>query len=105
MPLRVLSVLGFVSEMLSVAGIIYSLVLRLFTHIWVEGWTLLFIGILLIGGLQMISVGVLGEYIGRIYEEAKQRPLYFTRSILHRRGMESVPEYQTAAVGGTGLSV
>jgi hypothetical protein len=47
---------------------------------------LLFIGMLLIGGLQMISLGIVGEYVGRIYTEAKHRPLYFTRSVLSRRG-------------------
>jgi dolichol-phosphate mannosyltransferase len=67
-------------------GILYALTLRLFTHIWVPGWTLLFIGMLLIGGLQMISLGIVGEYIGRIYTEAKHRPLYLTRSVLPRRG-------------------
>jgi polyisoprenyl-phosphate glycosyltransferase len=85
-PLRVLSVVGIFSAFLSFAGIVYALVLRLFTHIWVPGWTLLFIGMLLIGGLQMISLGIVGEYVGRIYTEAKQRPLYLTRSVLHKRG-------------------
>ena len=85
-PLRVLSVVGIFSAFLSFLGIVYALVLRLFTHIWVPGWTLLFIGMLLIGGLQMISLGIVGEYVGRIYTEAKHRPLYITRSVLHRRG-------------------
>jgi len=84
-PLRLLSLVGIASAALSLLGVCYALVLRLFTHIWVPGWTLLFIGMLMIGGLQMISLGIVGEYVGRIYTEAKQRPLYFTRSILTRR--------------------
>jgi dolichol-phosphate mannosyltransferase len=81
-PLRLVSVMGIAAAGLSVVGISYALVLRLFTRIWVPGWTLLFIGMLFIGGLQMLSMGIVGEYIGRIYTEAKQRPLYLVREVL-----------------------
>jgi glycosyltransferase involved in cell wall biosynthesis len=76
-PLRIASVLGFVISFFSVFGILYSLYARLFTSYWVPGWTLLFIVILLIGGIQLIVMGIVGEYIGRIYGEVKSRPLYF----------------------------
>ena len=88
-PLRILALIGALSAALSVVGIVYALVLRLFTHIWVPGWTLLFIGLLLIGGVQMISLGIIGEYVARIYTESKHRPLYFARSVLARRGEEA----------------
>jgi polyisoprenyl-phosphate glycosyltransferase len=88
-PLRLLALIGIASAALSVMGIFYALVMRLFTHMWVEGWTLLFIGLLFMGGLQMISLGIVGEYVGRIYTEAKRRPLYLTRAILFRRGPDS----------------
>ena len=84
-PLRLLSGLGIVSAILSFLGVVYALFIRLFTHTWVPGWTMLFIGMLLIGGVQMISLGIVGEYVGRIYDEAKRRPLYLTRSVLQRR--------------------
>src|SRR5262249_16824662 len=70
-PLRIVSMMGIVTAGISLVGILYALVLRLFTRIWVPGWTLLFIGMLFIGGLQMVSLGIVGEYIGRIYTEAK----------------------------------
>lgn len=89
-PLRLLSVAGIVSSGLAIFGIVYALVVRLFTHDWVQGWTITFIGILFVGGVQMISLGILGEYVGRIYDEAKQRPLYFARSVLHSRKEEAV---------------
>jgi dolichol-phosphate mannosyltransferase len=85
-PLRLLAVVGMLSALLAILGILYALFVRLFTHDWVQGWTLTFIGILFVGGLQMISLGIVGEYVGRIYDEAKQRPLYFARSVLHWRG-------------------
>src|SRR5579872_4146008 len=81
-PLRIVSLLGVATAGLSMLGISYALVLRLFTRIWVPGWTLLFIGMLFIGGMQMLSLGIVGEYIGRIYTEAKQRPLYLVREVL-----------------------
>jgi len=51
--------------------------MRLLTSNWVPGWTLIFITLMLIGGLQLVFLGVIGEYIGRIYSEAKARPLFF----------------------------
>lgn len=100
-PLRVLALIGVASAVLALLGIIYALVVRLFTHSWVAGWTISFIGLLFLGGLQMISIGIVGEYVGRIYTEAKHRPLYIARSVLHRRGeAPSLPmgeELQSAA--------
>ncbi|MGI8962524.1 MAG: glycosyltransferase family 2 protein [Bryobacteraceae bacterium] len=85
-PLRFVAAIGFLSAALSMAGILYALIVRLFTHTWVPGWTISFIGMLFLGGLQMMSIGIVGEYVGRIYAETKQRPLYLARSILQRRG-------------------
>lgn len=75
-PLRMSVTLGMICALLALLGIGYALFLRLFTNIWVEGWTALMIAVLLIGGVQLMSVGILGEYIGRIYNEMKNRPLY-----------------------------
>lgn len=75
-PLQMSIGLGTLSALLALLGIFYALWLRLFTNVWVEGWTALFIVILFLGGVQLICVGILGEYIGRIYNEVKKRPLY-----------------------------
>ena len=96
-PLRLVSIMGVATAGMSVVGISYALVLRLFTRIWVPGWTLLFIGMLFIGGLQMLSLGIVGEYIGRIYTEAKQRPLYLVREVLPSAAAE--PLARKAASG------
>jgi dolichol-phosphate mannosyltransferase len=67
---------------LSIAGILWALVARTLTHEWVPGWATLFIGLLFLSGMQMMFLGVMGEYIGRIYTEVKQRPLFVIRNVL-----------------------
>jgi polyisoprenyl-phosphate glycosyltransferase len=79
-PLQMAVGFGFLSAGLSLVGIFYALVLRLFTSIWVEGWTAIMIAVLFIGGVQLICLGILGEYVGRIYNEAKNRPLYIVKT-------------------------
>lgn len=75
-PLQVSVAMGMACASLALLGILYAVAMRLFTNIWVEGWTALMIAVLFIGGVQLISVGILGEYVGRIYNEIKHRPLY-----------------------------
>lgn len=75
-PLRAAIWTGFFAALLALVGIGYAIVLRVFTNIWVSGWTLLFIAVAFLGGAQLVFLGVLGEYIGRIVSEVKQRPLY-----------------------------
>ena len=81
-PLRLAIWAGIATAGFAVLGIIYALFLRVFTKIWVPGWTLLFIACAAIGGIQLLFLGVLGEYIGRIYGEVKRRPLYIVRERL-----------------------
>ncbi|KXF81356.1 glycosyltransferase family 2 protein [Enterovibrio coralii] len=81
-PLQLSIGLGMTSATLALAGIFYALSLRLFTNTWVEGWTALIIAILFIGGVQLVCIGILGEYIGRIYNESKDRPLYIVSEII-----------------------
>lgn len=82
-PLKLITRMGFVSLALAMVGIIYSITLRLFfPEITVSGWTMLMVVMLFLGGLQMLSLGVIGSYIGRIYSEVQQRPLYIVRDVI-----------------------
>ena len=74
-PLRMICGIGFIILFISIAIITYSLI-RKITGNTVSGWTFLSISIWFIGGLQMICIGIIGEYIGKIYSEVKERPRY-----------------------------
>lgn len=75
-PLRLALWVGFLSIALAFAGILYALIVRFYTKDFVRGWTSIFTAVLFIGGAQLITLGIIGEYIGRIYAEVKRRPLY-----------------------------
>lgn len=78
-PLKIASWVGFAASGAAVLGMLYVLGLRMFTSTWVEGWTALMLAVLFIGGIQLLVLGIMGEYIGRIYGEAKRRPLFLIR--------------------------
>lgn len=75
-PLKLITVVGIIISLFSFAIMIYSLIVKLLGHT-VPGWTFLIISIWLIGGIQMLFLGIIGEYIGKIYAETKHRPKYF----------------------------
>jgi dolichol-phosphate mannosyltransferase len=76
-PLRFVARLGYFVSVLSVIGILYALILRIFfAHITVPGWTMIVVAIFFMGGVQLTMLGVIGEYIGRIYNEVRHRPNY-----------------------------
>jgi len=79
-PLRLATYMGFFSAGLGFLGIIYALIGK-FIHPagWVTGWTALFVGIMFVGGVQLITIGIIGEYISRIYIEIQKRPQYLIK--------------------------
>lgn len=74
-PLRMILMLGVIVLFISIGIMIYALIKKLLGDV-VPGWTFLTISIWFIGGLQMISLGIIGEYIGKVYNETKNRPRY-----------------------------
>jgi len=81
-PLRAATWLGFSASAAAFALAIFYVVTFFTWHKTISGFTTEIVCILFFGGVQLISVGILGEYIGRIYEEVKQRPLYIVRERL-----------------------
>lgn len=74
-PLRLISVIGLLFSVLSAFGLAYALI-SYFSGAAVKGWTAIVCSVWLLGGVLMLCIGVLGEYIGRIYFEVKHRPRY-----------------------------
>lgn len=98
-PLQMAMGLGMAAAAVSMLGIIYALWLRVFTNIWVEGWTALMIAVLFLGGVQLVCVGILGEYIGRIYGEVKRRPLYVVQEYVGYQARSQEPLFSRSPVG------
>lgn len=78
-PLQVATFFGFFSAGISILAIPVVAALRLAGSHFFEGQTTTLISVLFLGGVQLISLGILGEYVGRLYDEAKGRPLYIVR--------------------------
>jgi glycosyltransferase involved in cell wall biosynthesis len=76
-PLRLIAVVGIIVSLLSVAMIVWVLWVKLFTDRAIPGWASSVIPMYFLGGIQLLSIGVLGEYVAKLYFEAKRRPRYF----------------------------
>jgi len=84
-PLLIATTLGLTVALMAIMGICYVIFLRVFTDIWAPGWTTQMFSILFIGGVQLVFIGILGQYVGRIYNEVKRRPLYI---VAKKHGVE-----------------
>ena len=87
-PIRIITGLGFLIFILSLVALIYTLIVNLMGKT-VSGWTSMTASIWMIGGIQLLSLGVIGEYIGKIYNETKQRPRYIISDKLIDKEEES----------------
>ena len=86
-PLRIASILGLI---VSLFAFLYAIFVLIKTLIWgdpVAGFPTLIVVILFLGGIQLLSIGIIGEYLGRVYKESKHRPVYFARTYNGRRAV------------------
>ena len=81
-PLKLAIWTGFLAIWIAVAGILVAIIDRLLDKNLTRGWASLFVAVLFMGGVQLVSLGILGEYLGRIYTEVKRRPLYVVQERL-----------------------
>jgi len=89
-PLRIATYLGLITAVSGVPYALWAVWSRMFTDTLIPGWASLIVAILFLGGVQLICLGVLGEYIGCIYDEVKGRPLYIARDTLGFRPIRKV---------------
>lgn len=79
LPLKLASLSGFVVSGLAFVIMMYTLYIRFFHNDYVQGWTSLMLSVMFIGGIQLICVGIIGEYISRISTNVRNRPLYIKK--------------------------
>lgn len=82
-PIRLITILGLIIFSVSIVILIYSLIVY-FMGKTVTGWTTTVLSIWALGGLQLLSIGIIGEYIGKIYLETKDRPRYIVREFIRK---------------------
>lgn len=78
-PIHLILYLGLITVLISIICMIYTIIEKCLGHV-VSGWSSLMISIWLLGGIQLISISVIGEYIGKIFSEVKRRPRYTIES-------------------------
>src|SRR5580700_6608941 len=104
LPLRLATWVGFAASGVALLGVLITVVERLMgVQGLVKGWASILVAILFIGGVQLICMGIIGEYIGRIYGESKRRPLYVVRERMgfqtRNLAAEMMPRPRTLATG------
>jgi hypothetical protein len=88
-PLRLIGLLGLLVCAISAVSILYVLVIRFaYPERAIAGWASTVLPIFALGGVQILSIGVLGEYIGKIYMEVKRRPRYLIQDSTERGGAD-----------------
>lgn len=75
-PLQLSTMLGYIIASIAFLYGLYAIVMKIFTDTTISGWTSVMVGVLFVGGMQMIMIGIVGEYIGRLFIESKKRPNY-----------------------------
>jgi len=81
-PLRLATIVGITSSIISIFYLIFVIIQKIFFSISIPGYATIVVLILLLGGLQLFSLGILGEYIARTYVETKRRPIYIAKEII-----------------------
>src|SRR5204862_7554378 len=91
LPLRVASVLGMAFSFLGLLCLAYVIAVRLFTEQAVAGWTSVVAAVIVLGGVQLLCLGIIGQYLGRMFDEIKARPLYLVAEDTSGRDVRTPP--------------
>jgi glycosyltransferase involved in cell wall biosynthesis len=94
LPLRFAFYLGLLFGLISFGLTLDVVYIKLFTTEAVPGWATIAASVLLLGGIQLVVMGIIGEYVGRVFEEVKQRPLYWVRGELKKNEQSSAHREQ-----------
>jgi dolichol-phosphate mannosyltransferase len=97
LPLRVAGLIGVTVSLLGWVYLAYAIAAHVFTNATISGWTSVTAAVLVLGGVQLICLGIFGQYLGRMYEDVKGRPLFLVAEDTHRGDAETVlPDFHPA---------
>lgn len=82
-PLRIVMTLGLFSVFISILVLIYSLTVKIFGENIQSGWTSIMVAITFFSGIQLLGLGIVGQYVARIYDESKNRPIYTIKELVN----------------------
>ncbi|MGF9963870.1 glycosyltransferase family 2 protein [Bacillus rhizoplanae] len=82
-PLRIVMSLGLFSVLISIIVLLYSIIAKFVGNNIQDGWTSIMVAITFFSGIQLLGLGVVGQYIARIYDESKNRPIYITKELVN----------------------
>jgi dolichol-phosphate mannosyltransferase len=88
-PIKLVTAVGFALVVFCAGVLAWTLYVRFFTSHHPQGWTSVIAVVLLLGGVQLLSLGVIGQYVARIFEESKQRPLYLVDEVVDSSVLET----------------
>ena len=97
LPLRLVLMLGLTSAFAGFLYLCYALYLALVLHSTVHGWTSLVAVQVILSGTMLVALGLVGEYVARIYEESKRRPLYLVEETMNMEQAEASVQKRAAA--------
>ncbi|MBY0597564.1 glycosyltransferase family 2 protein [Bacillus bingmayongensis] len=82
-PLRMVMTLGLISVLISIAVLIYSVIVKIIGQDIQTGWASLMVAITFFSGMQLLGLGIVGQYVARIYDESKNRPIYVVKETVN----------------------
>ena len=89
-PLKLVMTLGTASVLVSIIVLLYSILTRLFGHEVQPGWASIMVAITFFSGIQLLGLGIVGQYIARIYDESKNRPIYIVKDVYNIENEEDL---------------
>jgi glycosyltransferase involved in cell wall biosynthesis len=96
-PLRLVMTVGLISVFISILVFLYAIVVKITGRPVQEGWTSLMVAITFFSGIQLLGVGIVGQYVARIYDESKNRPIYIVKDLVNLKDENKLNYYKDPA--------
>jgi len=94
LPLRFVTILGFIAAAVSILGGVFVIIGSAISDGLVPGWASIMVVVLMLAGVQLLTLGIVGEYVGKIYDEVRRRPTYISRERVGEPDRAEEPEHE-----------